>query len=125
SARQQRFGADASHELRSPLARMRAGLEVDLAHPQTADHEATRLSLLEETGILQHLVADLLVLARADSRTDSGAYGTVDLDDVVMREVRRTRESARVAIDTSGVSAAQVVGDASDLARVVRNLLEN
>lgn len=125
AARQQRFVADASHELRSPLARMRAGLEVDIAHPQTADDDTTRRSLLEETGILQQLVDDLLLLARTDSRTDSSAYGTVDLDDVVMREVGCTRESSRVAIDTSGVSAAQVVGDASDLARVVRNLLEN
>jgi signal transduction histidine kinase len=46
--RQQRFVADASHELRSPLARMRAELEVDLAHPAEADLLATHASLLDE-----------------------------------------------------------------------------
>ena len=42
ATRQQRFVADASHELRSPLARMRAELEVDIAQPEQADHEATQ-----------------------------------------------------------------------------------
>ena len=65
-ARQRRFVADASHELRSPMTRMRTELEVDLAHPDTADPEATHRSVLEEVVGLQQLVDDLLVLARSD-----------------------------------------------------------
>ena len=64
--RQRRFVADASHELRSPMTRMRTELEVDLAHPDTADLEATHRSVLEEVVGLQQLVDDLLVLARSD-----------------------------------------------------------
>ncbi len=121
SSRQQRFVADASHELRSPLARIRAELEVDMAHPGTADVVATRRLLLEETATLQRLVDDLLLLARIDSSGLPIRHELVDLDDIVMREVERTPAS----IDTNGVSAAQVGGDPTHLARVVRNLLDN
>ena len=125
AARQQRFVADASHELRSPLARMRAELEVDIARPERADHEATLHSLLDETESLQRLVDDLLLLARSDGVGVLGSPEPVDLDDVVMREVQRIREAGGSTIDSSAVSAAQVVGDPVHLARVVRNLLEN
>ncbi|MDX6231740.1 MAG: hypothetical protein QOH68_708 [Nocardioidaceae bacterium] len=125
AARQQRFVADASHELRSPLARMRAELEVDMARPERADHEATQRSLLDETESLQRLVDDLLLLARSDGVSTLGSRGPVDLDDVVMREVQRIRDAGGPVIDSSSVSAAQVVGDPAHLARVVRNLLEN
>jgi len=125
SARQQRFVADASHELRGPLARMRAELEVDLAQPDSADHPATQQSVLDETVSLQRLVDDLLLLARSDGDDTPGRRGPVDLDDVVMREVRRVRDTGGPTIDASAVSAAQVVGDPTHLALVVRNLLEN
>ena len=125
AVRQQRFVADASHELRSPLARMRAELEVDMAQPDSADHPATQQSMLDETESLQRLVDDLLLLARSDGDGTLGRPEAVDLDDVVMCEVRRMREAGGPTIDSSCVSAAQVVGDPTHLARVVRNLLEN
>ena len=53
SSRKQHFVADPSHELCSPLTRIRTELEVDLAHPETADLTATHPSVLEETGTLQ------------------------------------------------------------------------
>ena len=125
AARQQRFVADASHELRGPLARMRAELEVDMAQPDIADHPATRRSMLDETESLQRLVDDLLLLARSDGDGTLGRREAVDLDDVVMREVQRMRDAGGPAIDSSAVSAAQVMGDPAHLARVVRNLLDN
>lgn len=125
AARQQRFVADASHELRSPLARMRAELEVDMAQPDSANHAATRQSMLDETESLQRLVDDLLLLAKSDGDGALGRREAVDLDDVVMREVRRLRDTGGWSIDSSSVSAAQVMGDPTHLARFVRNLLEN
>jgi signal transduction histidine kinase len=123
---QRRLVADASHELRSPLARMRAELEVDLAHPDGADLVATHHSALDEVVGLQHLVDDLLDVARPE-RADGGAgpLEPVDLDDVVLRAARRVRAAGRVSLDTIGVGAAQVVGDASRLDRMVANLLDN
>lgn len=125
---QRQFVGDASHELRSPLARIRSELEVDLAHPETADMLSTHESVLEEAKQLERLVDDLLVLARFDDdRARQAPAVSVDLDDVVLREVRRVRAGLRagVVVDTAAVSGAQVHGDAAELARLVRNLLDN
>ncbi len=123
--RQQRFVADASHELRSPLARVRAEVEVDLAHPGGADPDATAASVLAEVVAMQHLVDDLLALARADAGVAAGERGPVDLDDLVDRQARRLRAGGRVAVDSRGVGAAQVVGDRDRLARAIGNVVDN
>ena len=123
--RQQRFVADASHELRGPLTRIRSELEVDLARPDCADPTATERSVLDEAIGLQHLVDDLLQLARSDAGAAEMTAVPVDLDDIVLREARRLRDRGRVVIDTSRVSAAQVIGDRNQLGRAVQNLLDN
>ncbi len=124
--RQQQFVADASHELRSPLTRMRAAAEVDVAHPEVADTAATRRSVLEETVGLQHLVEDLLHLARSDARPiGPGKVRPVDLDDLVLRLTRRLEADDRISVDVGGVTAAQVPGQADQLVRAVGNLLDN
>ena len=124
--RQRRFVADAAHELRSPLTRMRTELEVDLAHPATADPEATQRSVLEEVVGLQELVNDLLVLARSD-RDSVAMSGSdrVDLGDVVERAVQRSpqREGVTVAVETTARAATW--GRAGDLERAVGNLVDN
>jgi signal transduction histidine kinase len=125
SRRQQRFVADASHELRSPLARIRAEIEVDLEHPEGADPTATSRSVLAETIGMQHLVDDLLALARSDAGAAPAGQAPVDLDDIVERHARRLRAGGRVAVDSTGVGAARVRGDADQLARAVGNVVDN
>lgn len=120
--RQQRFVADASHELRSPLTRVRTELEVDLDHPETADASATHRSVLEEVGYLQRLVDDLLHLARADA-DGAGVDKIIELSPLVEREVSRLALD-RVQISVS-LSDSSVVGDATQLSRLLRNLLDN
>jgi signal transduction histidine kinase len=123
--RQQRFVADASHELRSPLTRIRTELEVDLARPEQADMVATERSVLAETIGLQLLVGDLLHLARSDAAANDIVGVAVDLDDIVLSETRRLVARGRVVVDSRGVSAAGVVGVPSQLTRAVQNLLDN
>jgi signal transduction histidine kinase len=120
--RQQRFVADASHELRTPLTRMRAELEADELDPGRADPAATRRSQLDEIAALQRLIEDLLVLARSDARAVDRRLDAVDLDDIVLEEARAVPGAD---VDLARVSAAQVGGDAEELRRVVRNLLDN
>ena len=123
--RQQQFVADAAHELRSPLTSIRTELEVDLADPAGAAREATERSVLEEVERLSRLVDSLLFLARADAGAQAGPVGDVDLDEIVLREARALRVRGTVAVDTSAVSGAQIRGDADQLTRAVRNLLDN
>jgi signal transduction histidine kinase len=123
--RQQQFVADASHELRSPLTRIRAELEVDLAHPDRADPLATHRSVLAETEALQRLVDDLLHLARRDAGAMPQRVESVDLDDLVLREAEWLRATGTVEVDLRAVSAAQVEGDRDQLTRAIHNLADN
>jgi signal transduction histidine kinase len=117
--------SDASHELKSPIAALRAHLEVDLAHPDQADWLQTERAALTEVTALQRLVEDLLTLARLPGGTRPLRHETVDVDDLVLREAERIRTRDRVRVDLSKVSAGQVEGDPAQLARAVRNLLDN
>ena len=117
SKQQQQFVADASHELRIPLTRLRTQLEVEL--PDTGDPEILS-GLLDEVIGLQRLVEDLLYLARSDAKASHSAQLPVDLDEVIRSEAL----AFGAQIDTD-VAPVMVIGDARQLGRAVQNLIEN
>ena len=83
---QRRFTSDAAHELRSPLAGVRAVLEVGQRQPERAtDSIATAIAQVDRAS---RLVDDLLVLARRDGDRTPRERRPVDLDDLVAGEVR-------------------------------------
>lgn len=123
--RQRRFVSDASHELRSPIATIRHHLEVALAHPEQTTVDALAPDLLAEDLRMERLVADLVLLARADEDSLALHHHAVDLDDIVLVEAARIRARGRVRVDTSAVSAGRVQGDHTHLLRVVRHLIDN
>jgi signal transduction histidine kinase len=124
SARQRRFIADASHELRSPVASIRQHTEVALAHPDRTTLAELAATVLAEDLRVQRLVEDLLLLARADEHTPQPRR-PVDLDDLVFEEASRLREATSLRVDTTAVSAGRIDGDAAGLRRVLRNLGDN
>ena len=123
--RQRTFVADASHELRSPVAVLRQHAEVAKAHPDRSPPGELADTVLAEALRMQRLVNDLLLLARADEHSLGLRRRPLDLDDIVLDEVRRLRATSTVAVDAGGVSAGPVVGDADALQRAVRNVVEN
>jgi len=119
--RQRQFVSDASHELRSPISSIRAQLESALRSPEPTDWPEVARVVLAEDERLDHLVANLLALARIDEGRAT-PRGEVDLDDIVLAQ--RSRMSS-VALDLSGVLAGRVWGNQDELTSVVRNLLDN
>ncbi|MFJ3159956.1 sensor histidine kinase [Streptomyces kanasensis] len=118
--RQRRFVADASHELRSPIASLRTQLEVGAAHPELLDLDGA----VQDTRRLQHLAADLLLLARLDAG-ERPAARRVDVAELLREEVARRhgdRLPVTVAVDGEGC---EVTGSPGQLRRVVANLLDN
>jgi two-component system OmpR family sensor kinase len=96
------FSADASHELRSPLSRLRAELEVALRRPRpAAEYEETLRSCLEEVERVQGIIEDLLELARIDATDEqepSEAVSVTDLVDAAVAAVRPRAERQGVAV---------------------------
>jgi len=118
-----RFVADASHELRSPLASMRQFAELSRAHPDSTAPGELADVVLEEGERMHAIVEGLLLLARLDEH-EAGQRRPVDLDDLALAEVERVRALGRTA-DGSAVRVAPVVGDARLLGRALRNLVDN
>ncbi|MGC4978202.1 sensor histidine kinase [Streptomyces sp. DT199] len=112
--RQRRFVADASHELRSPIASLRTQLEVAAAHPELLDLDGA----VEDTVRLQRLAADLLLLARLDAG-ERPNDARVDLAGLA-REAAEGRTG--VTVDAEEV---EVAGSRGQLGRVLANLLDN
>ena len=92
------------------------------------DAAVVSAATLDETGRLERLVDDLLVLARDESASTvegvvpAGTLAITDVEEIAMAEARRTR---RLPVDTSAVLAGRVVAQREDVARVVRHLLDN
>ncbi|MGW6910333.1 ATP-binding protein [Streptomyces sp. NPDC054940] len=112
--RQRRFVADASHELRSPIASLRTQLEVGAAHPELLDLDGA----VEDTVRLQGLAADLLLLARLDAGERPGDT-RFDLGALARREAEGR---ANVTVQAQGV---EVAGSRGQVGRVLTNLLDN
>lgn len=120
---QRRFVGDASHELRSPLATIRAAHEVAALHPEVTDWDTTSREVVGELDRLDRLVADLLLLARGDEDELRLTPGEVDLDDLVRAEAGRLRHSGLEV--TLSAPPTRVRGDLHALSRCVRNLTDN
>ncbi len=121
SVKQRQFVSDASHELRSPVASIRTQLETALRYPDDVDWPSVARVVLAEDDRLDHLVGNLLAMARLEEGR-FGPRSEVDLDDLVMGQAPRM---TGVDLDLSGVSAGRVFANRDELTSVVRNLLDN
>jgi signal transduction histidine kinase len=116
-ASQKSLLANASHELRSPLTRIRMGLELMGGSPSSAAKDEISRNITE----LDQLIEEILLASRLDAReADLGTVEPVDLVGLAAEECARTQATLEV---TGAVL--MVPGVAKLLRRAVRNLLEN
>lgn len=126
SARRQReFVADASHELKSPVAAIRTMLDVAMTEPASIDLEALLADLAAEDRRLERLTNDLLTLARQDEGERPQAPVEVDLDDVVLMEAAAVRAVTTKDVDPSKVRPVRTLAHPERIAQLIRNLLDN
>lgn len=111
--------ANASHELRSPLARIRMGLELMQAQPSPATHEEMARNIRE----LDQLIDEILLASRLDASPDDlGPLEPVELVGLCAEECARTGAELEAPAGTTSVL---VSGLTRLLRRALRNLLEN
>jgi signal transduction histidine kinase len=111
--------ANASHELRSPLARLRMAIELWLAKPNLEMHAEIVRNLAE----IDQLVAEILLASRLDYAGPRVARAPVDLLGLAAEEA--ARYDACVAATPEDAKPVEIQGDATLLRRLIRNLLEN
>ena len=119
-----RFLADASHELRTPIAALQASVETLLREqPERPDRDRLEAAVARETERLGRLVNDLLGLARLEAHP---TRMPVDLSTIARPLVEGAKARApRATITLTADSDAIVSGDPDALERVIRNLLDN
>ncbi|PVZ12935.1 sensor histidine kinase [Actinomycetospora cinnamomea] len=123
-ARLERFTDEAAHELRSPIAALRAQADVAVAHPDRVPGAETWASVAREAERLSRLVADLLALARADAG-ERVAARPVDLVDAVGDAFARLPEEPQVAMTLWAPLPVAVAATPGEVAIVLDNLLAN
>ena len=123
-ARQREFVADASHELRTPLTSVLANLEL-LEEELSGEQREAAASALRSSQRMRRLVADLLLLARADAGRVA-PHQPVDVSEVVTDAAAELEPVAGGhEISVSAPSGARVDGARDELHRLVLNLMEN
>ena len=128
-AAQKRFVADASHDLRTPLAIMKAEFEVALRQPDLdEDARPVLLSGLEEVDRMSAMVEDLLTLSRIDARQERLAREPLDLVVLARQtvdELGNLAATGGVLLRTDANGEAPAAGDEGHVRRALRNVVRN
>ena len=126
--KERRFTSDAAHELRTPIAALRAQLQVAERTPDPEERQAAIAKALHGTRRMTHLVAQLLALARLEAESADKPDGKVNLGDLlhdVLAGLAPQAERKGIHLQTDIEPNCALTGNAELLQILLRNLLDN
>ncbi|TDX52391.1 sensor histidine kinase [Orenia marismortui] len=128
-SREKRFTSDASHELRTPIAIIRAHAEENLKEGRSVEECQHALKIIQkQTDYMSHLVGQLLLLARSDTKQlsiEKENLNLTELIEIVVEEMQELalRKNIDIAMDIEDDLA--IYGDQSMLTQLLINFLDN
>ncbi|MHB8618944.1 MAG: sensor histidine kinase [Chloroflexota bacterium] len=127
--RERQFTADASHELRTPLSLLTSQAEVTLQRPRkAAEYREALTNIRQDAARMEHLLSELLVLARADAGHEQitrEPLHLADLLDDVISTMLPLACSRGVSLRAGDVAAVTAEGDQTRLTQLLVNLIDN
>ncbi|HEX4035454.1 MAG TPA: HAMP domain-containing sensor histidine kinase [Solirubrobacteraceae bacterium] len=119
-----RFLADASHELRTPIAALQASVETLLREqPERPERDRLEASVARDSERIGRLVNDLLGLARLEANPHRASIDLASIARPLLEHARARAPQATIALSADGDTT--VYGDPDALERVLRNLIDN
>lgn len=128
---QERFVADASHQLLTPLTILKGEIEMNSRAATDLEQQKIYKSLLQEVDNLSKIVKDMLLLARIDAGENALQFSEVYLDEILIDVISRLQKLAKnkniqISLDFLNQDQRQPIsGDADLLTNLVMNLIEN
>jgi len=124
---QNRFVADAAHELRTPLATLRTNLEVAQRDPNMTLSDYKEISSVLERALnrLEKLVEDLLLLAKGEKELRAEPVEMEILLNEIIQELEPLAQTRQVCLALNIIDPVTVMADVSLLGRAISNLIEN
>ncbi|HEY1109836.1 MAG TPA: HAMP domain-containing sensor histidine kinase, partial [Opitutaceae bacterium] len=127
--RSARFSADASHQLKTPVTVLRAGLEELLRNEKLSPEECVQVSaLIHQTYRLSSLIEDLLLLSRMDSGRLKLALGAVNLSRLIeasLDDLSALPDDLELEVEVDFPPDLHILGEKRYTAIILQNLLEN
>jgi signal transduction histidine kinase len=124
-----RFSADASHQLKTPVTVLRAGLEELLTHEKLSADECHEISaLIHQTHRLSGVIEDLLLLSRMDAgrlNIDFKAVNLSHLIEAALDDLSAQPDALHLVVETEIPDALHVAGEERYISLILQNLLEN
>lgn len=124
-----RFSADASHQLKTPVTVLRAGLEELLAHEQLTPEQCREISaLIHQTYRLSGVIEDLLLLSRMDAgrlKIDFKPVNLTRLIEAALDDLTAHPDGPELETETEYPADLEVAGEQRYIALILQNLLEN
>ena len=127
--RSARFSADASHQLKTPVTVLRAGLEELIANDQLSPETREQIAaLVHQTFRLSSVIEDLLLLSRMDAgrlKLDLVPVDLVQLIEAALDDLSARPDAPVIAIETDFPATLAIAGEKRYTSLILQNLLEN